>query len=297
MKKIGMFFLVLFFVSLLFADLHNGLVLDLRCNGNANDESGNGNDAIVHNAQLTSDRFGNPDSAYEFGFFHYLYVPYNNSLDIRNGITMSAWIYLSSTTSGWQPLFYKDESSRTPSPYAMFIKNHKITYLHNEDDYYSSLIVPSQEWVHVAVVWDGTFIKYYLNGQKDTHQDYEPTILTVSNGNLFIGYNPTGTGTYYNGYMDDIRLYNRALTDQEIDDLYNFANNNIPQNVQITLNEHNLVISWNHVPDAVSYNLYYSNDPNRPLENWYILQTGITDTVFTASYYFNKTFFRVTSIK
>jgi hypothetical protein len=70
MKRSVLFLLLLFFVLAFavtsFADLNYGLMAYYPFNGNANDESGNGNDAIVTQAILDVDRFGNENSAYYF---------------------------------------------------------------------------------------------------------------------------------------------------------------------------------------------------------------------------------------
>ena len=74
----------------------NGLVGWWPFNGNANDESGNGNNGMVNGATLTSDRCGNISSAYFLdGINDYIEVIDNNSLDINGDISISVWINLS----------------------------------------------------------------------------------------------------------------------------------------------------------------------------------------------------------
>src|ERR1019366_3185308 len=73
--------------------LTNGLVAYYPFNGNANDASGNGNNGTVYGAILTTDRFGNSNSAYSFdGASSYIEVPSNASLLFSNQLTISAWI-------------------------------------------------------------------------------------------------------------------------------------------------------------------------------------------------------------
>ena len=74
----------------------NGLVAYYPFNGNANDESGNGNDGIVHGAALISDRFDNPNSAFNFdGINDYIELPLS-LLDGEEG-TIICWIQLADT--------------------------------------------------------------------------------------------------------------------------------------------------------------------------------------------------------
>ena len=72
----------------------NGLVGYWPFNGNANDESGNNNNGTVSGATLTTDRFGNANKAYSFdGTNDYISVLDNNSLDLTNQLTLSAWFF------------------------------------------------------------------------------------------------------------------------------------------------------------------------------------------------------------
>src|SRR5664279_2298442 len=73
----------------------SGLVAWYPFNGNANDASGNGNNGVVYNATLTTDRFGNANSAYDFnGSSSYVDIPQNGILNgLITNFTLSAWIY------------------------------------------------------------------------------------------------------------------------------------------------------------------------------------------------------------
>ena len=103
MKK----FTILFLLSVLIGGLSNGfgqvnldsgLVGYWPFNGNANDESVNGNNGTVNGATLTTDRFGNGNSAYSFdGSNTYIDVSDNNSLDLTSAFTLSVWIYQTNT--------------------------------------------------------------------------------------------------------------------------------------------------------------------------------------------------------
>ena len=80
-----------------------GLAARYTFDGNANDVSGNGNDGTVTGATLVADRFGKANSAYEFnGGPDYVKVPQNESLEIKNNITMSFWAKLPSNEELWQ---------------------------------------------------------------------------------------------------------------------------------------------------------------------------------------------------
>ena len=74
------------------ADLSDGLVAHYSFSGNADDESGNGNDGTVFGATLTTDRFGNPNSAYSFdGINDYIVLPNESSFDLTE-FSIVMWV-------------------------------------------------------------------------------------------------------------------------------------------------------------------------------------------------------------
>ena len=81
----------------------DGLVGWWPFNGNANDESGNGNNGTVNDASLTTDRFENANSAYSFnGISSYINIGHNASLQRANtNFSLSYWIYLNSYNSSY----------------------------------------------------------------------------------------------------------------------------------------------------------------------------------------------------
>ena len=78
----------------------DGLVGYWPFNGNANDESGNGNNGTVNGATLTADRFGNNGKAYNFNGSSNIQVPNSNSLQIGNEMTVSVWYTYSYLNNG-----------------------------------------------------------------------------------------------------------------------------------------------------------------------------------------------------
>ena len=280
-------------ISLLFADLNSGLVAKYLFTGNANDESGTGNNGTVYNAQPISDRDGNLNSAYGFGSNRYVLVPSNSTLNITNQITMVAWVYLHSGSSDWQSIYCKGGTSSMSSPYALLVKNYKIAFLPNRSEHYSSISVPTEEWAHVAVTWDGSTIKYYVNGVKDAIEGSYSTSLNVYNNDLLIGKDAPGATEWFNGNLDDLYLYNRALSESEIQELY--IGGGAPQNIQITVNSDNVDITWDAI-DGATYNLYSSPNPNLPISQWSVEASGLTGTSWSYVNSGDKMFYRVTAV-
>ncbi|CAB1063452.1 hypothetical protein D1BOALGB6SA_8235, partial [Olavius sp. associated proteobacterium Delta 1] len=95
---------IFFFSAQAFADLSQGLVAYYPFNGNADDESGNGNHGVVNGATVTEDRFGNLGSAYEFdGVSSYIEIADNTALRISGtDFTLSAEVLVKSYNSSYQ---------------------------------------------------------------------------------------------------------------------------------------------------------------------------------------------------
>ena len=88
------------------ANLQQGLVAYYPFNGNANDESGNGNNGTVNGATLTEDRFGNANGAYSFDGNDWIDATDNGFPNGISGYTFSAWFFLSSQNlNSWSTIF------------------------------------------------------------------------------------------------------------------------------------------------------------------------------------------------
>lgn len=99
------------------ASLIDGLVAYYPFNGNADDESVNTNNGTVHGATLTTDRFGNANSAYSFdGLDDYIMISSSSSLDIRGNLTISAWVQ-----SDWDKgeIMWRGDNESGSDPYTL----------------------------------------------------------------------------------------------------------------------------------------------------------------------------------
>jgi hypothetical protein len=105
MKKI-IFLFCLYSINSIYAQIPtyvptNGLVAYYPFNGNANDESGNGNNGINNGATLTTDRFGNINKAYNFnGSSNYISVPFSSTIGVQQKISVSFWVYFNGGSCG-----------------------------------------------------------------------------------------------------------------------------------------------------------------------------------------------------
>ncbi len=199
------------------ADLNDGLVAFYPFNGNAEDESGNGNDGIVYEAILTGDRFGNSDSAYYFdGVDDVLKI--NNMTTPKTEITLSIWFNLESyETNGETTLFDKHGG------FFLHVENDKIRfYLAGIGSLYSSTIPTLNSWNHIVATYDGSTQKIYLNNSLVAEDIATGSILSSSYP-LYIASDESGIYHYMNGSIDDARIYNRVLRETEIQELSNYG--------------------------------------------------------------------------
>jgi len=189
-------------------------------NGNVNDESGNENNGTVHSATLTTDRFGNENSAYYFDGEN-SYIDCGNFIDFGDSLNISGWYKIEGNppNNPWIAFFLKDEYI----PYfgMMYNTENKSIRLYNKNSTYGirdvNIEIPYGEWFFISLNYDGSTFSIYYNGKKIDSFSYSNSI---TDGNSFlIGVNNKNTYHWF-GSIDDVRVYNHSLTENEINDLY-----------------------------------------------------------------------------
>ena len=207
----------------------DGLVAYYPFNGNAQDASGNVYHGTVHGATLTTDRFGIPNAAYAFnGSTNYIEVANSAELNPTNAITYAGW-FQSNTANQFGTIVSKGNDQQVgyyvarlhPAP-----TNMGFAFLFSEDQgtltsvNASDVPIAVDQWYHFAVTYDGTTARSYINGVLRNTNVVTRT-LGSNQGPLSIGRHPLGGYTYhFSGKIDDIRLYNTALTEDEVVALY-----------------------------------------------------------------------------
>jgi len=218
----------------------NGLVGYWPFNGNANDVSGNGNNGNVNSAILTSDRFGNANKAYSFDGTSNSIIRIPHQVLSQNPCntnwTISFWINKSIIDSifavpfcnasnpgvdGIHPFCYPKSSGQFEGYWW------KRSAVVTQDSVFSSNV-----WYNFTFVYTnlGNSLKVYINGSDNSGITVDLTGKqgTDNNyGNWYVGGN-IQYNTFFNGIIDDICIWDRALSQQEISNLYtptNCANN------------------------------------------------------------------------
>ena len=207
----------------------NGLVAYFPFNGNANDESGNGNNGIVYGASLISDKRGNLNKAYFFnGITDYIQIDNFNTINLgTSNFTFSCWIKPGKMTPWGKTIFSK-------SPTYSFVNGSKSIVLSTQNsvgfDSYGKCynvikdLIYEDQWYHVVCIslinsktcnFYINNVKYYLN-----HDPQAPLVPDLMTDVTFIGRKTTGIQDFFDGIIDEIRIYNRELSEQEISALY-----------------------------------------------------------------------------
>ena len=221
MKRKTFILILIYFISLISyaqVNLEQGLVAYYPfTNGSVDDFSNNGNNATNNGATTTFDRFGNYNSAYNFdGSDDYINT---NIIDIfTNKISMALWFKTSGThyPSGLltSRIGYSNFSglSAYAGPIAFHVKysgalitNNGVNYLDNG-------------WHFCVGTYDGSMMKIYMDG---VYICSNPKTGDVDDlANYLIGFDESNNNRHFNGDIDDIRIYNRALSELEIQSLY-----------------------------------------------------------------------------
>ena len=228
-------FLTLFAGSVASAQIpSSGLVGYWPFSGNANDESGNGNNGTVNGATLTTDRFGNANSAYSFnGAGNLISLLGGSNIQGNNPRSISFWANMPIGITNTHTV-YKGGVNGSGNDFTIWLvvlsnNTYRLQVRRYENDPETiQMPVLANQWINFCVTYDGTInsnVKIYINGVQ------QPGVSTSGGDNLIYNTISTtpefghmvdqlGVHRYMNGKLDDISIYNRALTPAEITQLY-----------------------------------------------------------------------------
>ncbi|NLE07588.1 MAG: DUF1566 domain-containing protein, partial [Parcubacteria group bacterium] len=187
-------------------DIYNTTVLD---------KSGNGNNGTNNGATKTIGKLG---QALSFNK-NYVVIQDSNSLDLVNDFTISSWIKPTSYSGTTYRILHKHQA------YTFFIySGAKLTgYNYGNGTYsYSNSSVPMDVWSHVTYIQSSTNgVSFYINGQLDGGNTASTRNAPQNNNPVYIGIDEDLVNYSFLGLMDDVRVYNRVLSAEEIKRLYN----------------------------------------------------------------------------
>jgi hypothetical protein len=198
-------------------NLHSGLQAYYPFSGNAKDMSGNGHDGVIYNATPAADKNGNGNSAFYFNGASSISAA-NFSPASFTGMTFAAWIKSDKTSPRSTIMQHGGGVMYTN----LFTERKLVTAFdgsgnNNSTADQTNADVVTNSWQHVVATNDGTTTRQYVNGVLE--KSYSETYLQASNG-LYIGLQINGQWGF-TGNIDEVYIYNRALTGDEAAALYN----------------------------------------------------------------------------
>jgi hypothetical protein len=205
-----------------------GLVASYLFNGNTRDGTANHFDCTARNgAHLATNRAGRANAAYAFdGVDDYIECPTSPRLGVHVGVDMTASAWIGPYTPNTEGGILSKYRHFLPQICDFYISiNDQIMYVTGQGFNVLDADAPIQgAWTHVAVVFRGTSgdATLYLNGNaiRTAPLTYNPVPGTEPlRIGTTVGADPDGFGSFY-GTIDDVRIYERALSASEVRSLY-----------------------------------------------------------------------------
>lgn len=209
-----------------------GLVAHYPLNGNANDISGNNNNGTVNGATLTSDRLGNPNSAYSFdGSSAHITIPHSNSLMFTsNAISISFWAEIASVpNSGYNGIVLSKQagSGSTQQGFNLFDNTSQTVALSVSGGGgvfggANNTSVSLNQYHHFTYVYDNGTGTSYLDGVQTSSFAGQTATIGTNTMDLLIGKANWSNvnAPNFHGIIDEMLIYNRGLTSTEVTQIF-----------------------------------------------------------------------------
>lgn len=213
---------------------HCGLVAWYPFSGNAIDSSGSRHNGIVNGAALTKDRFGVANSAYYFNGSSYIIIPADSAnrdttLDIDGSITISAWVKSKDYSRGQEQIFWRGDAAGGYDPCSFYVSSYSLGFRRDIGSSSTTEIINysltgvDTMYHHIVATFDSVSgdMKIYFDATlvSSANKPGTATYATTTFWNM-IGAVDLGTWQYFLGTIDDVGVWNRALTKCEIGNLY-----------------------------------------------------------------------------
>ncbi|RYE36043.1 MAG: hypothetical protein EOP42_04790 [Sphingobacteriaceae bacterium] len=217
----------------------DNLIAQWRFTGNANDASGHGHNGTLMTGyigsgastvdgatlpQLVADRFNVASSAYNFQRGANIEIPYTADLNPKE-FTITMWIKRSETNENnymFSLNTYNGFKFQLQGANFLFMTFRGDNGYHDVDS--NPGVVPENTWTYASVSYTNGTMKFYVNDKLVKIAAITGVPVTLATPvNLVIGLNlpkSMGGNSYFRGALDDIRFYNRALTDAEQISIY-----------------------------------------------------------------------------
>jgi uncharacterized protein (TIGR02145 family) len=211
----------------------NGLIAWYKLDNSASDAGPNGLHGTASNTTTTTDRFGVADKALSFnGTSSYVVVADNNLLETNAVKSAFAWVKYEDkggVSQAANVLYKYKQNSPHEDGYSLHFRTNGGTYNYgvtvksssnSQSSVFETVAIPG-EWSLVGFVVENNRAKLYINGNLiGVGSQFSNEIFNGNARSLYIGYGQDGPYAF-KGAIDDVCLYDRTFSDQEVFDLYN----------------------------------------------------------------------------
>jgi hypothetical protein len=188
------------------------------------DSSGNGNDGTIYGATWNG---GYCNGGLQFnGTSDYIEIPDSVSLSPTSAITVEAWVKadFETVSSSGRAILAKGDTPSIAPDYVLAVSSSKQISFYISDSAghaypdpfpTTTYTIKTGKWYHIAGTYDGSMVKLYVNGKLE---DQFPGSIALNDSDrpLYIGRWRAGDPAYWAGIIDEVKIYNRALTQEEI---------------------------------------------------------------------------------
>ena len=177
------------------------------------DATTNGNDGTINGTGVWTTSGQNGDALEFNGTDTEVEITNDSSLDVTDALTVMAWIYPLSIDNEWAVVAAKHDAvyylAATSSGSSLPVFGAKAPWT----DAFGSSALSVNTWVHIAGTFDGTNVRLFIDGVQDGIAARTADLSQETN-NTYVGSSPYNE--FFNGRIDDFRIYNRALSAAEI---------------------------------------------------------------------------------
>jgi prepilin-type N-terminal cleavage/methylation domain-containing protein len=152
-----------------------------------------------------------------------------NTVNLDKEFSISGWVYFNGSPS-YEYLFARNTAASSDMQYGVIIRtpeeggNWGVYINGTNKTIKSSKVWPMKEWLHIIVSWDGSLIRGYVNGKLDGSTSFTENLDDLGDFQSIGRRSNSSTGTsstgLWDGLIDDVRIYSRALTAYEVQTLY-----------------------------------------------------------------------------
>jgi tetratricopeptide (TPR) repeat protein len=198
----------------------NKLVAHWKFDGDTKDSSGSElHGKLIGDAKIVSDPVRGKVLSLD-GAGNYVNCGNNTLFNLADQITVSAWINIHSVPANWTAIISKGDSAWRLSTDQ---RKRSFQFAVTGAPFYlcvnGNTVVSAGQWHYVCGTFDGSVIRLYVDGVEDANVPYRGS-LTTNKFPVYIGDNAEQTGRFWDGLIDDVRIYNYALSKAEVKNLY-----------------------------------------------------------------------------